>query len=570
MTLQTGHPPGRVDTLVVGSGFGGSVVAAKLAERADREGRSGDVCVVERGKAYAPNDFPRTPKTMATNFWNTRSGLHGLFDVWNFMGFDAVVASGLGGGSLIYANVMLRKDESWFTQPHPYRRGVTETWSFTRKDLDPHYDAVAECLSLQTYPGDQPFQVPKAAAFRAAAPTGMAVQSAPLAVRFDGGNGPEVGAPLPAAPYGNIHGAHRRTCRLIGECDLGCNEGAKSSMDHTFLSIASDHGASIHTCTEVRRITKHKDHFAVEVLLHTPGATGEPPTKTITARRVVLAAGTFGSTNLLLCNRASLGLRNPALGTRFCGNGDLLSFVIDARNRDDDIQPSRGPVITSYLRFDDGHGMYIEDAGVPAFAEWLVDMSQLSGRVKGVASLVGQRLWWQVTGKGRSSLSRDLAKIVGPGTFGARVFPLLGMGRDVPDGMLYLREQDGETRLDSTWTTGTSLAYFDAMVARMRAMAHKLGGRFVMNPSWLRRRVITVHPLGGCPADTTESEGVVDTYGRVKGVENLWVCDGSVMPGPVGANPSFTIAAFAHRAAEQMVAEPAGAWPAVAQDEVPV
>jgi cholesterol oxidase len=101
--------------------------------------------------------------------------------------------------------------------------------------------------------------------------------------------------------------------------------------------------------------------------------------------------------------------------------------------------------------------------------------------------------------------------------------------------------------------------YFDTMVKRMRAIADVLDGDFVANPTYLLRRVITVHPLGGCPADTSISPGVVDRFGRVRSVPGLRVCDGSVFPGPVGANPSLTIAAFAHRVAGDLLEEAPGA-----------
>src|SRR5437016_4099693 len=99
MVLHVGRPPETVETLVVGSGFGGSVITARLAE-AGRE-----VCLLERGRAYPPGSFPRSPAGVAKNFWSPSDGLFGMFDAWSFTGIDSLVSSGLGGGSLIYANV---------------------------------------------------------------------------------------------------------------------------------------------------------------------------------------------------------------------------------------------------------------------------------------------------------------------------------------------------------------------------------------------------------------------------------------------------------------------------------
>src|SRR5688572_27072519 len=96
------------DAVIVGTGFGGSVMAYRLAEAGLR------VCVLERGRAFPPGSFPRTPSGFAKNFWDPGEGLYGMYDVWSFKGLESLVSSGLGGGSLIYANVLLRKDEKWF------------------------------------------------------------------------------------------------------------------------------------------------------------------------------------------------------------------------------------------------------------------------------------------------------------------------------------------------------------------------------------------------------------------------------------------------------------------------
>src|SRR5262249_9969484 len=156
--------PEYFDAVVVGSGFGGSVTAARLAEA------GWSVCVLERGKAYPPTSFPRSPRGIKHNFWDPSQGLHGLFDLWSFSGFDALCASGLGGGSLIYANVLLRKDEHWFVKEN-LADGGYEDWPVTRGELDPHYDHVEQRIGVQCFPLEQgPYdRTPKVLAYREAA-----------------------------------------------------------------------------------------------------------------------------------------------------------------------------------------------------------------------------------------------------------------------------------------------------------------------------------------------------------------------------------------------------------------
>ena len=144
---------------------------------------------------------------------------------------------------------------------------------------------------------------------------------------------------------------------------------------------------------------------------------------------------------------------------------------------------------------------------------------------------------------GDSTVGADLAEMIGPGSLSATSLPLLGMGRDVPDGVMRL----GDGRLEVDWTTETSLDYFEGVRATMRTIAGQLGGTYYDNPIWWAKRVITVHPLGGAPMGRHAGEGLCDEYGEVYGHPGLYVMDGALLPGPVGANPSLTIAAVADR-----------------------
>ncbi|REE94860.1 GMC oxidoreductase [Thermomonospora umbrina] len=563
----------HVDAVVVGSGFGGSVAAYRLAEA----GRS--VVLLERGKAYAPGEFPRGPRELGRAFWDPSAGLYGMFDVWSFKGCDSVVSAGLGGGSLIYANVLLRKDERWFVNERPEPDGGHEPWPVTRADLDPHYDVVERMLGATPYPLHHPAyaDTPKTHAMQdAAAELGLDWFLPPLAVGFAPSPGAEPGIGLPIAEpeYGNLHGVPRRTCRLCAECDFGCNDGAKNSLDHTYLSAARHHGADLRTGHEALEIRpRAAGGYEVDYVHH--DVTAEGPSRssrrTITCDRLVLAAGTYGTAYLLLRSRRHLTGLGPALGTRFCGNGDLLTFLLKAKDRDRlrPLDAARGPVITSAIRLPDEvdgdpagdrglRGAYIQDGGYPGLVDWMVQGADVGDQIARAARFVWERFVDFFADAPDTNLSAELSELIGDGALSISSLPLLGMGRDTPDGVLRLR--DG--RLDAEWTTETSEAHFERLRKTMQRIADVLGADYADNPMWFRKRIVTVHPLGGAPMGRHQAEGVCDPYGEVFGHPGLYIADGAAMPGPVGPNPSLTIAALADRMATRLLE--AGPGPVVA------
>lgn len=558
----------HADVVVVGSGFGGSVAAYRLAQA----GLS--VVLLERGNAYPPDSFPRTPAQMSQAFWNPGAGLYGMFDVWHFSGCDSVVSSGLGGGSLIYANVLLRKDEHWFVTDDPLPHGGYESWPVTRADLDPHYDEVERMLGATPYPLEMPgyAATPKTHAMRdAAAELGLNCHLPPLAVSFAPAPGaaPGPGLPIVDPGYGNLHGRQRSTCRLCGECNIGCNIGAKNSLDYNYLSAAQYHGADLRTGHEVRAIrSRPAGGYEVDYVRHDlqdqdsqPDATAQP-LRMIACDRLVLAAGTYGTTYLLLRSRPYLRGLSAALGTRFSSNGDILSFLINAKNhnRARPLEASHGPVITTAIRLSDEHdgpgetgrGAYIEDGGYPAFVDWLVEAARVPGNVRRLERFALERLHAIAARVHETDISGEISELLSADTLSVSSLPLLGMGRDVPDGLLWLRGN----RLDLAWTTATSEAYFERVLATMRRIAAVLGARYVDNPMWLRKRIITVHPVGGAPMGRDPSVGVCDSFGEVFGHPGLYIADGAVMPGPVGTNPSLTIAAMADRMCTRLLEQP--------------
>ncbi|MGZ6694740.1 MAG: GMC oxidoreductase [Solirubrobacteraceae bacterium] len=506
---------------MVGSGFGGSVVACRMAQAGAR------VLVLERGRPWPPQAFPRTPRQWRQGLWAPGDGRYGLFDLHHFRGLDALTSSGLGGGSLIYANVMLRKDAATF---------APDGLPLRRAELDAHYDRVEAMLAPQRYPWAD--RTPKTRALLAAAEAArLDAELPPLAIAF----GDRPGQALAAAP--DVHGGvPRETCRLCGACNVGCPYGAKHTLDFTYLAAAQQARtpAEIRCCCEARLIepagtgwrVRYRQHLAAregqrEELLD-PVADAE---RTVEADRVVLAAGTFGSTALLLRNRAALGRLSPRLGHGFSSNGDLLMFL---RRADRMLDPATGPVITTSVRVSDarspsGRGFLVQDAGAPAFSEWLWQAVEAPGD-----------LW-------RALRRRSAAAAFGTARASAAMMPLLGMGRDVPGGRM---ELDGDA-LRLTWRPNASRPYFEGLEDAARRLGDALGAT-VRRPLGRFARLVSVHPLGGCPIGTSPDSGVVDGFGRVFGHEGLLVADGSILPGPVGVNPSMTIAALAERIAAEL------------------
>jgi len=561
------------DAVIVGSGFGGSVTAYELANA------GWSVCVLERGRRYPPGSFARSPHAMRSNFWDPSEGLYGLFDVWSFRHSEALVSSGLGGGSLIYANVLLRKPEEWFVEVDGDAR--KRPWVVTRAQLEPHYDAVERVLGATVYPIDRsPYdQTAKSHALRRAAERlasggeQVAWQAVKLAVAFAGDPQAE---PRPAEPIRetlpNLHGRPRRTCRLCGECDIGCNDGSKNSLDFNYLTMAQHEGAEIRDLCEVKTIRPRAGGgFDVEYVRHAPEAVADgagPQARgtsvTIQAAHVVLSAGALGSTYLLLRNREHLPALSPTLGSRYSTNGDLLSFAMRCLDRSVRppraalMDPSRGPVITGAIRMDiDEHrGFYLEDAGYPDFVNWLVEAADAPGWISRGVSFAWRRLRAMLNDAPRTEIDSEIAHLIGLAALSSSSTPLLGMGRDRATGTMSLRPGRGGRGpfLQVDWSRRDSADYFDALAAFSRRVAEAMGGSFRENPlSRHLRRIITVHPLGGCPMGSRWDEGVVDPDGAVFNYPGLHVADGSVMPGSIGANPSLTIAALSRKFALAML-----------------
>jgi cholesterol oxidase len=579
------------DAVIVGSGFGGSVMAYRLAEAGLR------VCLLERGKSFPPHSFPRAPYKVRDNFWDPSEGRYGLYNVWSFKGSGGIVSSGLGGGSLIYANVIIRKDEKWFVNEN-LSSGGYEDWPVTRADLEPHYDNVERMLNVQQYPigaHDYP-QARKTGAFVEAAKAlrreepELDAHWMPLnlAVSFrrnrvvdplfpdDSANPAVMGEPI-TEERENYHKKTRYTCVQCGECDLGCNTGSKNTLDYTYITAAQHQKdpADIRPLCEVRNFAPRvSGGYTVTYVQHDPEKwEGSPantrdtqlfPPITVTCDRLILAAGTFGTPYLLFKNRETFPNISDRLGSRFSVNGDLLSFIMKSKEKSAAkwipkiIDPSFGPVITSAIRVGDsldgngeqGRGFYVQDGGHPDSLSWAMELAGFSGVLHRSVHFAKNFVRYRLGLSKNAELGSEIADLIGECSTSKSSFPVLAMGRDVPLGTLSF---DGRY-LNCDWALKNSQEYYDRVRRVVKGIAGALNAQFQDNPSYRYvKQVLTAHPLGGCPMGRTEREGVVDSNGEVFGYPNLYIVDGSTMPGPVGPNPSLTIAAVSDRSAEHIL-----------------
>ncbi len=546
------------DYIVIGSGFGGSVMTCRLVEKGYK------VCLMERGRQWKIGQFPRRPHDVQQRmFWDPEDQKYGLMELRDTPESDvlSLTASGLGGGSLIYANVLYRMPERFF-----------QGWPqiYNRKSLDPFYDRVLHMMEAKPYPYEtQNYYkaTPKTALLKRLAEemppppdsVGKPIFNLPpLAVRFEGS--------FPGHQTHNMHGALQSKCNKCGDCDIGCNINAKNSLDLNYIFRArhlksAEHPADIRTHADVVRIEHCGDYYKVTYVIP------EFPQQetTFTAKNVVLSAGSIGSTSLLLKmkKQGHLPNLNIWLGKKWSGNGDLLGLIFGSR---ENIDATNGPVITGAIEYnfkdyEDGyhHGMYLQEAGFPVGFAWYLSgkIPQLPG-IRGLGTLFAHSIKkyifkiLNIESRDQINVGDEFAQAIDRADFTKRCFVLLGMGRDKPDGEIRLRS---DNQAIIKWKMDGSKLHFDRLRTQMKKIAERIGGVFVDNPLTHLNKVVAVHPLGGCPMGETPDTGFVNPLGEVYGYKGLYVVDGSILPTSTGPNPSLTIAAVAEYIAEQIPAK---------------
>ncbi len=510
------------DVIVIGSGYGGAVAAYRFAKAGMR------VLVLEKGyKHQAPNILRGKESE-----WNPRENRFGPHTVTHLSKrVTAWTGTAVGGGSIVNAAVMIRKD-------------FFENWpgGITRESLDPFYDRAEQVLGATTYPvhrADTPYGMTTktVAMLTAAERLGTRSLRPPVAITYR-----EPGEPVGTVKI-NQFGAKQQGCRQCGECSLpGCNYQAKNSLDFNYLFGARQLGARVHPGERVEKIEpivgaeKHEVGYVVTTL-----DSKDSTRMTYKARFVVIAAGSLGSSELLLRQKEihkTLPALSACLGQQYTTNGTFIGFAVRSK---DALDPAGGPEITAGLDFPgaDGRsqGHLIFDGSFNGFS---YDTFYITGQLVRMKDRMIKLL-----SKGFKFAER--VGLVVPKT----TLPLLVIGRDKAVGQFTLSK---EGKLQTDLNPDDNASFYARANAHMRKFAKAMGTRFLPFPLWsLQSKIDVPHNLGGVPMGENRRDGVVDDKGRVFGYRNLMVLDGSIIPATMGANPALTIAALAERSLDTVI-----------------
>lgn len=522
------------DVVVIGSGFGGAVTACRLAEAGAR------VLVLERGRRWTKDQYPRGPDDAWLYDHRKPHKANGWLDLRFFRGMAVAQGAGVGGGSLCYSSVVMEAGQELFASPR---------WpqEISRDELTPFYARAKDMLGAQTIPEGQltqRYKLMQRAADRSEVHERF--QSVPLAVSFD----PEWNYELPQAhsprhskTFTNAQGATQGTCIHLGNCDLGCDVRAKNTLELNYLAAAERCGAEIRPLHRARFVEPVNGAAAYAVHFDRIRA-GALEADSVSAQRVVLAAGSLGSTEILLRSRdeyRTLPKVSDTLGASWSANANVLTPDLHADARE--VQQTVGPTISAGLDFMDGsvngQRFFIEDDGFPNLLR-----NAVTARLK--------NQWY-------SPFAWLLRRHLRHNNPLAGVMVWLGEGIDAADGQLRLKrtwQPPWDRDLELHWNTSASRGVIDEILRMHHKLSSASGGKLQVPLYWtLLRSLVTVHPLGGCRIGSSAQDGVVDHRGAVFGYPGLYVSDGAVLPGAVGRNPSLTIAALAERAAHLIVQE---------------
>ena len=510
------------DVIIIGSGFGGSVSALRLSEKGYK------VLVIEKGRRFAPGDFPSSNWDLKRWMWRPEVGLQGIFQMSFLKHVTVMHGVGVGGGSLTYANTLPTPTDTFFG---------ASSWSRLadwKKELAPHYETARKYLGSARNPvktrGDEVLHeiardLKREEHFHM---TDVGV--------FFGQPGVSV-----KDPYFNGKGPDRTGCTFCGACMTGCRVGAKNTLDRNYLYLAEQLGAQVIAETEVHHVAPRKEGgYRVDVA----PSLQRGEASHFTADKVIFAGGVMGTIPLLLAMRESgLPDLSARVGDAVRTNSESLCAVVVP---DASVNLSKGVAITSILHTDEhSHIEPVRYAAGSGFFRTLMlpqssgatALTRMAGAVRGV--LRSPAKWakaYAVSDFARQSQVLLYMRTL-EGTLSMR------LGRGLHTGFrrgLVTQLDDPQNAPRSDMPEALDLA---------ERFAHKVGG---VAATLLTETVLgvpsTAHILGGAGMGDHAGNGVIDSQHRVFGYDGLYVIDGSAVSANPGVNPSLTITALAERA----------------------
>ncbi len=521
------------DWVVVGSGFGGSVSALRLAEKGYK------VAVLECGKRFSDKDFPKSTWDIRRYFWAPRLGLRGIFRLSTFKDVSVVSGSGVGGGSLGYANTLYVPPSKFFKDP---QWGDLADWE---AELAPHYAEAQRMLGVTQVQIDDPADE-LLREYGESIGVGDSYQKTPVGIYFG-----EPGKTV-SDPFFGGEGPDRTGCSFCGRCMVGCPHGAKNTLVKNYLWLAEQRGVEVipdRTVTEIRPIGAADGSDGYTVSSERSGILPGRGKRTIRARGVVVAAGALGTNKLL--QRCRLGGALPRVSSRLGElvrtNSEMILAVTVPEDYPEDltrrvaisgsIYPDADTHIETVSYGKDGDSMSL------LYTLLVGDGTRVTRPLKLLAQIVRHPV--------------RFAKVLRPKGWSRRTIILLVM--QTLDNAIALRPK--QKRSGNVWLQTEqdpekpNPTFIPVANEAAEWLAERTGG--VAQSSVMEAMMnipTTAHILGGAVIGHGPEDGVVDARQRVFGYENLLVCDGSAVPANVGVNPSLTITALAEHAMSEIPA----------------
>ncbi len=507
------------DFIVIGSGFGGSVAALRLAEKGYR------VLVVESGRRFRDQDYARTNWQVWKWLYIPRLFCTGIQRITLLRNVLVLSGAGVGGGSLVYCAVLFEPPDSFFRDPQ--WAGLDPDWKST---LAPFYEQATRMLGVTTpprlWPADELLR-------QYAREIGREEHFRPTQVGIFFG---EPGVTVPDPYFGGL-GPARRGCDTQARCMVGCRAGGKNSLDRNYLYLAERLGTRIMPMTTATRIAALPEG-GYAVYVRPPLGWGKECM--LRARGVVCAAGALGTFRLLWASKRTGGLPHISdqLGWHARTNSEV---IVGVRGKSRQVRLCEGVAIGSSLFVDES--THIEAVRYPQGSGamfWLSTLctdggSRLGRPLRHLLNCLTHPLDW--------------LRVHWPFGWATRVLILLTMQTVDNQIRLVMRRRwwwPFTGRVSSESSEKPAPTYIPAANQAARRIAQRLGGIPASAVTEVMLNVpLSAHILGGCAMGQTREQGVVDKYGRVFGYENLLITDGSIMPANLGVNPSLTITALA-------------------------